>query len=374
MVTFVARLLSIITLIISYYLISGCDSGGSTGPGTGPSGEELVFTQCEVIEIDNTMHVRWTANRTTQGTFRYGRGSLTQMTNDPDFDNEHEIILVGLTYDVDYIYKLTINDQLGNMAECEGDFRTPVKATPEPYISNLQVTDITEAQATVSWITDELATTVLYYGTDTPSDSIVISSYDFEHEVTLNGLNSATDYAIRPEAVDLDGMRGIGTESSFTTTSLLKLWFEDKSIAVGETSEVAIHLDGAEDLGALQYHLQFEDTLGIRSANGAIKILDLRYGPFTAPEVAPLFFQDIRNTSRYVANEMAWTIHYDGNTRTGTTANGGGTIAIMTIRGLKTGALPSAFDEDETYGLDMFSVQRACSLRTGIITVTQSGE
>ncbi|RQV98067.1 fibronectin type III domain-containing protein [bacterium] len=371
MVTFVARLLSAIALIISFYLISGCDSGGSTGPGTGPNGDDLVLSQCEVVEIDNMMHVRWTANRATQGTFRYGQSALVQMTNDPDFEVEHEIILVGLVFDVNYIYRLTVNDQLGNTAECEGDFRTPVKATPEPYISNLQVTDITEEQATVSWITDELATTILYYGEGNTGDSIVISSFDFEHEVTLNGLNSATDYSIRPEAVDLDGLRGIGTETSFTTATLLRLWFDDKTIAVGETSDVAIHLEGAVDLGALQYRLQFEDTLNTHSGNGAVKILDLRYGPFTAPDIAPLFFQEIRNSQRYVENEMAWTMYYNGNTRIGTAANGGGTIAILTIRGIKAGALPSEFDEDVTFGLDMFSVQRACSLRTGIITVTQ---
>ena len=370
MITIVARLLSVTALIISFYLISGCDSGSSTGPdGPGTPGE-LTFTQCEVVEIDNQMHVQWTANRATQGTFRYGQGALVQMTNDPNFETEHDVLLIGLVFDSEYMYRLTITDQQGNTAECDGNFNTPIKATPEPFISNIEVNNITEDQAVVSWITDELASTILYYGEENFTDSVVISSFDFEHEVTLTGLNAGSDYSVRPEAVDLDGLRGIGDETPFTTATLLLLWFNDMSVAVGETSEVAIHLDGAVDLGALQYRLQFEDTLNGNSGNGAIKILDLRAGPFSTPDMAPLFFQEIRNSERYVVNEMAWTIEYDGNTRIGTTANGGGAIALMTIRGTKAGDLPSEFDSDETFGLDMFSVQRSCSLRTGVISVT----
>jgi hypothetical protein len=371
MITIVARLLSVIALIVSFHMISGCDSGGSTGPGTGPGGDELVFSQCEVVKIDNQMHVQWTANRETQGTFRYGQNGLAQMTNDPDYAVEHDIILVGLSFDVDYVYKLTANDQQGNSAVCEGSFRTPVKATLEPAITNIVIENITESQAKVSWITDENATTILYYGAGDLSDSIVVSSFALEHEVTLTGLNANTDYNVRPEAVDFDGYRGVGSEASFKTSALLILSFGDASVAFGETTEVAIHLEGAADLGALQYRLQFEDTLNGNSDNGAVSILDLRYGPFTAPDVAPLFFQEIQNNARYVENEMAWTIEYEGNDRIGTTCNGDGVVAIMTLRGIKAGELPSTFNDDDTFGLDMFSVQRTCSLRTGVITITE---
>jgi hypothetical protein len=358
MLTIAARILSVIALILSFHLIAGCDSGGSSGPnGPDPTGD-LTFSSCEVVEINNQMHVRWTANRATRGDFRYGQGTLAQITSEPSYETEHDVLLIGLSFDAQYMYRLTATDQQGNTADCEGNFNTPVKATPEPIITNFAVTGVTESQAILSWITDELATTILYYGKGAFTDSIVISGFDFEHEVTLTDLEYITNYSVRPEAIDLDGLRGVG------------MWFDDLSIAVGETSEVAIHLDGASDLAALQYKLQFEDTLNIHSANGAVSILDLRSGPFTSSEMSPLFFQDIRNSERYVTNEMAWTIIYDGNDRVGTTADGGGVVAILQVRGLKAGELPSAFDETDSFGLDMFAVQRTCSLRTGTITVT----
>jgi hypothetical protein len=369
MIVSIARLLAVITLILSASFISGCSSGGSVDPGGPGDNGELTLDYCEVVEIDNQMHVQWSANHATRGEFRYGLSSLVQITDDPDFANEHDVMLIGLQFDTAYIYELTVTDSAGNTAVCDGDFTTPLKATPEPIIMNLEISNITESQAVVRWITDELAITILYYGEQAATDSVVIAGYNFEHEVTLMDLNVETVYAVRPEAVDLDGLRGFGPDSSFSTAARLMVWFDDVTMALGETTDVAIHLEGAQDLGALQYRLQFEDTVGAHSANGAIHILDLRAGPFTASELAPLFFQDIRNGQRFISNEMAWLIEYDGNERVGTTADGSGVIAIMKVRAIREGDLPSVFDEQDSYGLDMFGVQRACSLQTGVISI-----
>jgi hypothetical protein len=213
MLTNVARLISVIVLVICFHIISGCSSGGSTGPDGPDSSGDLAFSNCEVVEIDNQMHVRWSANRATRGDFRYGQGSLAQITSEPGFETEHDVLLIGLSFDTDYMYRLTITDQLGNTADREGDFTTPLKAAPEPIITNFTVESVTESQAVLSWITDEPATTILYYGEGDFTDSVVIASFGFEHEVTLSDLEYVTNYSVRPEAVDLDGLRGINSSA-----------------------------------------------------------------------------------------------------------------------------------------------------------------
>ncbi len=53
-----------------------------------------------------------------------------------------------------------------------GIFTTPPKATEAPIIFNLALSQISHESALVTWETDETASTILFYGTEAPSDSI----------------------------------------------------------------------------------------------------------------------------------------------------------------------------------------------------------
>lgn len=342
-------------------LFSACGSGGSSGPVTPVGPEEFHIEYCRVIEADNRMRVEWLANRPTSGEFRYGQTTYTQLMTIPVVKDTHSVALSGYAFNTAYVYRLTVIDEQGNRLDCTGDFTTPEKATPEPIISALTINEISESSAKIEWQTDENATTILYYGVGAISDSITVSGLRMDHEVTLNNLTSSTIYALRPEAVDADGLRGFGPDSMFATAARLIVWLPATQITLGDTMLVPVHLEAAEDLAAMQYRLDF--------AEGNVEIVGVHEGPFYTENNGFNFFRDIRNGTSQVTNAMTWVIAYNGNTRTGTDADGDGVIAILELRGLAPGSAGAALDADSTFGLDMFAQMRSCSLRTGTITV-----
>ncbi len=339
----------------------GCSSGGVTPPDGGDNPAGLTLLYCRVTEVSGEMHVQWRANRPTTGEFRYGVGSFTQLQRYNIPADSHDAVLLGLDFDTQYNYGLTVTDSLGNVEACTGTFRTPIKATPEPMISGLEITDVTERTAHVSWRTDEPATTILYYGVGETSDSILSGTFTQEHAIDLAGLTPSSIYTVRPEAVDIDNLRGIGAEANFATEEIMILWFPDLTLALGDTGEVQVYLEGAEDLAALQYTLTF--------AEGHLEILSLEERAFYTDNNGFAFFRAIRNAHGEVSNHLTWTIEFEGNTPVGTDADGSGTLAGVIVRAIEPGEVTASFASDSTFGLDMFANQRACSLRVGSIVV-----
>ncbi len=92
-----------------------------------------------------------------------------------------------------------------------------------PIITNVMVKDITNAAATVTWMTDEPSNSVVYWG-DTPalgsidSDPVMVTY----HQVYLTGLTTGTKYYFDVESSDWMGHTTTddngGTHYTFTTT------------------------------------------------------------------------------------------------------------------------------------------------------------
>ncbi len=353
--------LKLLTILLFSMLFSACGNGGSSGPKTPIGPAEFSIDYCRVVEVDGRMRVEWAANRPTTGEFRYGQSVFTQLVNINVLADTHSVGLTGYAFNASYVYRLTAIDEDGNRLDCNGEFLTPDKSTPEPIISLLEIQDIDEFGAKVTWQTDEPASTILYYGIGTATDSVTSSEQLMDHEVLLTGLTPSTIYALRPEAVDADGLRGIGPDSVFATAARLTLWTPNMQITLGDTVLVPINIEAASDLAALQYSVTF--------AEGNVEVVGITEGPFFDDNDGFNFFRSIENGDNRVTNAMTWVIAYDGNDRVGTDADGDGIVAYLELRGLAPGSAGAAFDADSSYGLDMFAQVRACSLRTGNINV-----
>ncbi|MCB1060457.1 MAG: hypothetical protein KDB65_09510 [Calditrichaeota bacterium] len=353
--------IKLLTILAFAMLLSACGSGGSSGPTTPVGPEEFSIDYCRVVEVDGRMRLEWAANRPTTGEFRYGQSVYTQLLNVNTLADSHSVGLSGYSFATTYIYRLTAVDAEGNRLDCTGEFLTPEKATPEPIITQLRFQEITESSARVTWQTDEPASTVLHYGIGVAEDSITMASQVMDHEVVLTDLEPSTIYAVRPEAVDADGLRGIGPDSMFATAALLTLWLPSTQINIGDTVLVPVNIEAANDLAALQYSITF--------AEGNVEIIGITEGPFFDDNDGFNFFRGIQNGDFRVTNTLTWIIEYSGDTRVGTNADGDGVVAYLELRGLAPGSAGAAFDADSTFGLDMFAQARSCSLRTGNITV-----
>jgi peroxiredoxin len=103
---------------------------------------------------------------------------------------------------------------------CSGNPRVHITGndTTAPVISNITVTNITTSAATVTWTTNEAATSVVEYGTtsaygSTKSDSELVTS----HSLTLTGLSADTTYHYRVKSVDAANNSATSSNNTFVT-------------------------------------------------------------------------------------------------------------------------------------------------------------
>jgi len=148
------------------------------------------------------------------------------------YDESHYIILSGLVANTPYFYRVVSEDISGNPAtSAEYTFTTDQLPgfRDGPDISNVVSSSFGTTQATITWDTDELSTSIVGYSTvqaDFSDERGVIDMRDSvagagEHQVVLTGLTPDTTYYYQVKSIDSD--QDIGTDSdgglgySFTT-------------------------------------------------------------------------------------------------------------------------------------------------------------
>lgn len=94
-------------------------------------------------------------------------------------------------------------------------------STP-PLISNVGSSNITASGSTISWSTDEPATSQVEYGPGSPygSTTALDSALATTHSVNLVGLTPATAYHFRAKSLDEAGNAGYSPDYSLTTSEL----------------------------------------------------------------------------------------------------------------------------------------------------------
>ena len=105
--------------------------------------------------------------------------------------------MTGLDPSTTYYFKVTSTDAAGNEATSEGELTTLATAdeTP-PTISGVNVSNITESSAIITWTTNEPATSQVQYGKTETYDSSTTADTNLttNHNVTLTGLSDNTTY------------------------------------------------------------------------------------------------------------------------------------------------------------------------------------
>ena len=91
--------------------------------------------------------------------------------------------------------------------------------TVAPILSSVAATSVTPTTAAVSWSTDEVADSVVDYGTTAAYGltSPVNSAAVLNHAVGLSGLAPATSYHFRARSSDRAGNERVGNDATFTT-------------------------------------------------------------------------------------------------------------------------------------------------------------
>lgn len=174
--------------------------------------------------IQTSAKITWTTDEPATSQVEYGK--TTSYGNQTPLDSalvtSHSVDLSGLSPGTTYHYRVKSKDAAGNSA-VSGDktFTTAAEEdTTPPTISNTQAKNITETQATITWNTNEPATSQVEYGTtksygsSTPLDSSLVTF----HSVKLSGLFPETLYHYRVKSKDAKGNLRTSGDKTFTTS------------------------------------------------------------------------------------------------------------------------------------------------------------
>jgi hypothetical protein len=151
-------------------------------------------------------------------TVDYGDGAGSQpltLKEDKTFDLRH-------TYSDEGVYMLTVTVSDDDEGTGEDALTVTVRDMTEPEISDIEVKDITETSATVTWKTDEPSTSVVEYRSGDGDDWTVADEDDTlveDHSLTVDGLQPGTTYQVRVRSMDASGNEATSDPQQITTLS-----------------------------------------------------------------------------------------------------------------------------------------------------------
>jgi hypothetical protein len=129
--------------------------------------------------------------------------------------------------------------------------------TAEPVISDIGVSAITQTSATVTWNTDEKATSLVEYGTTANygMSSVLDTNLVTNHSVALSGLTADKTYHFRVKSSDSSGNLATSGDATFDTSPVLALpvftMLSEQTITRYEYDENG-KLIGAYEYGTIQ--------------------------------------------------------------------------------------------------------------------------
>ncbi len=126
--------------------------------------------------------------------------------------------------------------------------------TTGPIISDVATSSITSYTATITWTTDENATSTVAYGLTTSygsaSSSDIFASSSPSHSITLHNLLPDTTYHFRVESTDAYGNRATSSDYTFHTGTTSPATQIYRSVGVGGENEIASSTAGTLTIDA----------------------------------------------------------------------------------------------------------------------------
>ncbi|HEY1041569.1 MAG TPA: fibronectin type III domain-containing protein [Candidatus Paceibacterota bacterium] len=189
-----------------------------------------TFTVTGVTTSKASVNVIANEPVTITATYNVRGSTSTQMVQSSPAATSHVIPLVDLNAQTDYQVKIVATDRSGNSVTSDTIGWTTVNNpndTMSPVISNVQLTNISNSSATITWTTNEPTTSVVWYRENNTNSRMfgllndtktATESREFttSHKVTISGLTEGRGYLYRVGGTDQANNVGQSDERSFT--------------------------------------------------------------------------------------------------------------------------------------------------------------
>lgn len=180
-----------------------------------------------------TASINWLTNESATSKVYFGTTTPVNLTSATVVSNNalvtsHTLNLTGLTPSTTYYFVVESKDAAQNTSTTSTmSFVTsalPVVDTTAPTISSIGLSNISSTTAMISWITNESATSKVYYATTTPVNlstalSVSNSSLVTNHIMNLAGLTASTTYYYVLQSADAAANTATTSTQSFVTTN-----------------------------------------------------------------------------------------------------------------------------------------------------------
>jgi len=136
------------------------------------------------------------------------------------FEKDHTVTVTGLKPGITYNYQLVWLDQDSNQGKSTiQEFKT----SDAPYISEVNISNITLDSALITWNSTSVAQTNLYFGKDTKYGTTKTESSGSgttSHSIALSKLETGTTYHFKIRGTDTDSNDLVSDDYSFSTLPL----------------------------------------------------------------------------------------------------------------------------------------------------------
>jgi glucose/arabinose dehydrogenase len=185
---------------------------------TSPGGPAPVISAVTATSITSTSAtITWTTDQASSSQVNYGTTTAygSQSPLNTTLVTAQSVTLTGLTPGTTYNFDV-FSANGSNTPATSGNFTFATTAASAPLISLVTATSITSTSATITWTTDQAASSQVNYGTTTAygSQSPLNTTLVTAHSVTLTGLSPGTAYNF--DVFSANGSNTPATSGNFT--------------------------------------------------------------------------------------------------------------------------------------------------------------
>lgn len=215
------------TALVSSLVANEWAAGASASDAYAASSGGFAVNAPEISDVSasniaaTSATITWTTDELANSQVDYGLtaayGSTATLDN---YVLSHSVDLTGLTPETLYHYRVLSTGLFDDdTTESEDYTFTTAADDTGPVISDVAVINITATSATITWTTDEAATSQVEYGKNpsygsiTPLDENLVTS----HSVNLTGLSAETTYHYKVSSTDASGNPAESKDYTFDT-------------------------------------------------------------------------------------------------------------------------------------------------------------
>lgn len=219
------RIVSTIVIVVVCLIIGGGIYYFFNRTGTTPTADSAAITSTLTMQnppITSTTEtgatIRWTTDRpsTSRVEITDPSGAVIKTIPEDTLASSHSITISDLSPSTTYHYTVVSTDATGAPTTSVGTLTTAAAVITDkavPTISAVNVSNITESGAIITWITDEAATSQVKYEKteDVSSTTPLDKNLTISHSVILTKLDSGTTYNFTIFSQDTVGNQAMST-------------------------------------------------------------------------------------------------------------------------------------------------------------------